>query len=362
MIPFNKPTYVGEELRYIEQAICKDEKISGDGNFTKKCSSVIEGFLNTDATCLLTLGDEVICPSYTFSSTINSFILRGAVPVFVDIRIDTLNIDDKKIEEAITPRTKAISVVHYAGVSCEMDTISKIAKKYNLFIIEDSAQAIGSSYKGQYCGTFGELGAFSFHETKNVVCGEGGALIVNDKSFIDRAEIIREKGTNRKNFFSGKVDKYTWVDIGSSFLLSDMSAAYLYAQVQNIDIINNTRLSIWNQYYSKFEKYQKMEKVSLPFIPKDCVHNAHIFYMRFKNNNIRNNYIAHMKSKDILTPFHYIPLHNAPAGEKYGRVNGELKNTIQAAKTLVRLPLYYNMSQQDVIKVMNETIVFLDSI
>ena len=377
MILFNKPTLLGTEVDYINQAITQKNHISGDGYFTKKSSKYLESYLNAPKVLLtpsctaalemaalildLKEGDEVICPSYTFATTVSSFSLRGAKPVFIDIRGDTLNIDESKIEEAINSNTKAISVVHYAGVACEMDKILDIAKKYNLYIIEDAAQAIGSSYKGKKCGTFGDFGCFSFHETKNIVCGEGGALVINNEKFIDKAEIIREKGTNRSKFLRGQVDKYTWLENGSSYLLSDINSAYLYPQVQRIGHINKVRLALWKQYHEVFSKYEKLGRVKIPVITKSCVHNGHMYYLIFENIEERNEYINYMKSREIMVIFHYIPLHNSPAGLKYGVVSGGIDNTNKTSDCLVRLPLFYNLEQEEIVKVITETIKFLES-
>lgn len=360
MIPFNKPFCVENELKYIQDAI-NQKKLCGDGAYTKKCNEFIENklpcrkaLLTHSCTAALEMaailldlhpGDEVIMPSYTFVSTASAFALRGAVPVFVDIRPDTCNIDENLIEDAITNKTKAIVCVHYAGVACEMDKIMSIAKKHNLMVVEDAAQAFGSSYKGKACGTIGDMGCFSFHETKNVICGEGGALVINNDKFIERAEIIREKGTNRTKFFRGEVDKYTWIDIGSSYLPSDMIAAFLYSQLENMDKINATRLKSWAEYDRFFEKYNAM--VMRPYIPQQCEHNAHMYYLRFQDLETRTAFIQHMKQSEIGTPFHYIPLHSSPAGKKFCRTHGELKNTDMVSDTLVRLPLFYELTDDD---------------
>ncbi len=360
MIPFNKPFCVENELKYIQDAI-NQKKLCGDGAYTKKCNEFIENklpcrkaLLTHSCTAALEMaailldlhpGDEVIMPSYTFVSTASAFALRGAVPVFVDIRPDTCNIDENLIEDAITNKTKAIVCVHYAGVACEMDKIMSIAKKHNLMVVEDAAQAFGSSYKGKACGTIGDMGCFSFHETKNVICGEGGALVINNDKFIERAEIIREKGTNRTKFFRGEVDKYTWIDIGSSYLPSDMIAAFLYSQLENMDKINATRLKSWAEYDRFFEKYNAM--VMRPYIPQQCEHNAHMYYLRFQDLETRTAFIQHMKQSEIGTPFHYIPLHSSPAGKKFCRTHGELKNTDMVSDTLVRLPLFYELNDDD---------------
>ena len=362
MIPFNKPAFVGKEEEYIHQAI-NNHKLCGDGSFTQKCHSWIEtkfktpkALLTTSCTHALEMtailadlkeGDEVISPSYTFVSTVNAFVLRGAKIVFVDIRKDTMNIDETLIEAAITPKTKVIAVVHYAGVSCDMDAIMDIAKRHNLIVVEDAAQGVMSTYKGQYLGTIGEMGCYSFHETKNYTMGEGGALLINDKSLIQRAEIIREKGTNRSRFFRGQVDKYTWVDLGSSYLPSELNAAYLYAQLEEADKINNNRLVSWNRYNEAFQDLAAQHKIELPFIPADCVHNAHMYYIKCKDLDERTALIAYLKEAGISAVFHYIPLHSAEAGLKFGRFHGEDKHTTVESERLLRLPLYYAMKEED---------------
>lgn len=359
---FNVPPYVGKEAEYIAQAV-KNQKICGDGEFTKKCNSWIEEKTGTKK-CLLTTscthatelaallldikpGDEVIMPSYTFVSTADAFVLRGAVPVFVDIRPDTMNIDEKLIEDAVTDKTKAIVPVHYAGVSCEMDTIMDIAGRHNLYVVEDAAQGIMSSYKGQALGTFGEFGCFSFHETKNYSMGEGGALLIRDESFVERAEIIREKGTNRSQYYRGQVDKYRWVDFGSSYLPSDMNAAYLYAQLEMAEEINNARLAVWNRYYENLVSLADQGRIELPVVPADCVHNAHMFYMKAADMEERTALIDFLKENDILSVFHYIPLHTAPAGQKFGRFHGEDRYTTKESERLLRLPMYYKLTPED---------------
>ena len=360
MIPFNKPFLIDKEFEYIQDAI-NQGVLRGDGIYTKKCHEFLEKKLNCKkallthsctaalemAAILLDIksGDEIIMPSYTFVSTANAFVLRGGVPVFVDIREDTLNIDENLIENAITEKTKAICVVHYAGVSCEMDKILEIAKKYKLPVVEDAAQALGSFYKEKPLGTIGDLGCFSFHETKNVISGEGGALIINDPKYIKRAEIIREKGTNRSQFFRGEVDKYTWVDIGSSFLPSDMVAAYLFSQLENMDKINKKRMEIWQNYNEFFSLYDG--KIRRPYIPNNCKHNAHMYYVLFKNLAERTQFIDYMKSNGINPVFHYIPLHSSPAGIKYGRVSGDMAVTDRVSDTLVRMPMYYTLSDDE---------------
>ena len=365
MIHFNKPFVIENEFKYIEDAINNKGILRGDGFYTKKCHEFIEKKLNCKkflltnsctaalemAAILLDIapGDEIIMPSYTFVSTANAFVLRGGVPVFVDIRSDTLNIDEDLIESAITKKTKAIVVVHYAGVPCNMDKILEIAKKYNLKVVEDAAQAFGSSYKGKPCGTIGDIGCFSFHETKNIISGEGGGIVINMDSYIERAEIIREKGTNRSKFFRGQVDKYTWVDIGSSFLPSDLIAAFLYSQLENMDKINNKRISLWNRYNEFFKKFENI--VRLPHIPKDCKHNAHMFYLLFDNIDIRTKFIKYLRDNDILAVFHYIPLHSSPAGKKYCRTVGNMEITNKISDTLVRLPMFYELSENNLNKI-----------
>ena len=363
MINFNVPPFTGKEMDYIKIAV-ENQKICGDGEFTKKCNAWIEERTKT-AKCLLTTscthatemaallakikpGDEVIMPSYTFVSTADAFVLRGATAVFVDIRPDTMNIDETKIEAAITDKTKAIVPVHYAGVSCEMDVIMDIAKRHNLVVIEDAAQGVMSSYKGKALGTIGDYGCFSFHETKNYSMGEGGALLIQDPEMIEAAEIIREKGTNRSKFFRGQIDKYTWVNYGSSYLPSDMNAAYLYAQLEMADDINNARLHIWNRYYEGLKELQEAGKLELPVVPEGCVHNAHMFYIKAKDLGERTALISHLKANEILSVFHYIPLHSAPAGLKYGRFHGEDVYTTKESERLCRLPLYYGLTDEQV--------------
>lgn len=363
MINFNVPPFTGREMDYIRQAI-ENQKICGDGEFTRKCNQWIEERTGTTK-CLLTTscthalemtallakikeGDEVIMPSYTFVSTADAFVLRGAKVVFVDIRPDTMNIDEKLIEAAITERTKAIAVVHYAGVSCEMDTIMEIANKYNLFVVEDAAQGIMASYKGQPLGTIGEFGCFSFHETKNYSMGEGGALLIRDKEYIENAEILREKGTDRSKYFRGQVDKYRWMDHGSSYLPSDMNAAYLYAQLELADEINDVRLARWNQYYNSLLPLEKEGKIKLPYVPEDCIHNGHMFYIKTKDMDERTALISFLKENNILAVFHYVPLHSAPAGLKFGRFHGEDKYTTKESERLLRLPMFYKLTEQEV--------------
>lgn len=363
MISFNVPPFTGKEIEYIKQAV-ENHKICGDGEFTKRCNAWIEEKTGTTK-CLLTTscthatelaalladikeGDEVIMPSYTFVSTADAFVLRGAKAVFVDIRPDTMNIDETKIEAAITEKTKAIVPVHYAGVACEMDTIMENAKKYNLVVIEDAAQGIMSTYKGKALGTIGDYGCFSFHETKNYSMGEGGALLISDENKVEEAEIIREKGTNRSKFFRGQIDKYTWVNYGSSYLPSDMNAAYLYAQLEMAEEINDARLAIWNRYYSGLKELKESGKIELPYIPEGCVHNAHMFYLKAKDLEERTALISFLKENGILSVFHYIPLHSAPAGLKYGEFRGEDVYTTKESERLTRLPMYYGLEMEQV--------------
>lgn len=362
MIDFNVPPFVGKEFEYMSQAV-KNKKICGDGPFTKKCDDWLEkkfgakrAMLTTSGSsaldmaallCGLKSGDEVILPSFTFSSTANSFVLAGATLVFVDIRPDTMNIDEKKIEAAITDKTRVIVPVHYAGVACEMDTIMDIAKRHNLMVVEDAAQAVMSTYKGKALGTIGDFGCFSFHETKNYSMGEGGAILINNESYIEKAEIMREKGTNRSQFFRGQVAKYNWVDFGDSYLQSDLNAAYLWAQLEVADEINKNRLMTWNVYYNAFKSYADVGKIVLPTIPDECVHNAHMFYIKFKDLETRQDFIKYMKENQIQCTFHYVPLHSSPAGLKYGRFNGRDEYTTYDSDRLVRLPMYYGMKKDD---------------
>ena len=362
MISFNIPPYIGDEIGFIQDAISTG-KICGDGKYTKLCNQWLKdttgaagALLTTSCThatemaallCDIRPGDEVIMPSYTFVSTADAFVLRGATVVFVDIRPDTMNIDEAMIEDAITERTKAIVPVHYAGVSCEMDTIMDIAKKHDLFVIEDAAQGVMSKYKGRALGTIGDIGCYSFHETKNYSMGEGGAILLRDPDMIETAEIIREKGTNRSKFFRGQIDKYTWVEAGSSYLPSELNAAYLYAQLLKAEEINNDRMRSWNRYYQAFKGLEENGLVSLPYIPEGCEHNAHMFYMKAKDLEERTRLIAHLKEQGVLAVFHYIPLHSAPAGKKYGRFHGQDVYTTSESERLVRLPLYYGLKEKD---------------
>ena len=364
MINFNIPPFIGKEEEYISQAIREYRKLCGDGQFTKRCNTWVEenfeakkALLTTSCThalemaailCDIKPGDEVIAPSYTFVSTVNAFVLRGAKIVFVDIRPDTMNINEELIEDAITDKTKVIIPVHYAGVSCDMDKITQIAKKHKLYVVEDAAQGVMSTYKGKALGTIGDLGCYSFHETKNYSMGEGGAILVNNKKFIDRAEIIREKGTDRSRFFRGQVDKYSWVDIGSSFLPSELNAAYLYAQLQGAEDINNNRLNSWSLYYNGLKDLENDKIIELPFIPKECKHNAHMFYIKCKDLEERSNLIKHLKANNIESAFHYVPLHSAKAGYKFGRFNGEDIYTTKESERLLRLPMYYNIGKDEI--------------
>jgi len=374
MIPFNKPSYTGNENKYILEAM-RSDKISGDGYFGKKCQNWFEEKLNCKKalltpSCTAALemaailidikpGDEVIMPSYTFVSTANTFVLRGAKIVFVDIRPDTMNIDENKIEAAITEKTKAVVPVHYAGVGCEMDKIMQIADKYNLFVIEDAAQGMMATYKNKPLGTIGHIGCYSFHETKNYTSGgEGGLLIVNDERFRERAEIIREKGTNRSQFFRGMVDKYSWVDIGSSYLMNDISAAYLWGQLEMAEEINNNRLKSWQIYYEGLKELENQGYIELPTIPKECKHNAHMFYIKVKNLEIRTKLIKYLKEKEINAVFHYVPLHSSLAGKKFGRFNGKEEWTTKESERLVRLPMYYGIKEEQIKRIVNEIFEF----
>lgn len=370
MISFNVPPYVGTEEKYISEAIA-NHRICGDGEFTKRCNDWLEKqtgaskvLLTTSCThatemaALLTNiqpGDEVIMPSYTFVSTADAFVLRGAKSVFVDIRPDTMNIDENLIESAITPRTKAIVPVHYAGVACEMDTIMAIAKKYNLFVVEDAAQGVMSYYKGKALGTIGDYGCYSFHETKNYSMGEGGALLIRDFDNIERAEIIREKGTNRSKFFRGQIDKYTWVAAGSSYLPSELNAAYLYAQLEQAEKIFDDRMLSWNYYYHELKELENKGLLSLPYIPKGCAHNAHMFYIKVKDLDERTRLISYLKENGVNAVFHYIPLHSSPAGKELGYFSGKDRYTTRESERLLRLPLYYGMGNnvERVVEVLN---------
>ena len=362
MIPFNVPPCTGNEMKYIEEAIAS-HKICGDGAFTRRCNEWMEKrfhahkvLLTTSGTtaldmasllCDLKPGDEVILPSFTFSSSATAFAIYGAKLVFVDVRPDTMNIDETKIEAAITDRTRVILAMHYAGVACEMDAIMDIARRHNLLVVEDAAQGVMSTYKGKALGTIGDFGCYSFHETKNYSMGEGGAVLVNNPAYVERAEILREKGTNRSKFYRGQVDKYTWVDIGDSFLPSELNAAYLWAQLEMADEINNDRLSSWQRYWDAFQDLAAAGRVTLPTTPADCVHNAHMFYIKCKDLAERTALISFLKERDILAVFHYVPLHSAPAGQRFGRFHGEDKYTTAESDRLVRLPLYYKLTIED---------------
>ena len=363
MIDFNVPPYVGTEMGYVREAAEKNRKICGDGPFSRKCHAWMEErfgaekvLLTTSGTaalemaavlCDLKPGDEVILPSFTFSSTATAFQAMGATLVFVDIRPDTMNIDEAKIEDAITERTRVIVPVHYAGVACEMDEIVRIARKHGLIVVEDAAQGVMSTYKGRALGTIGTFGCYSFHETKNYSMGEGGALVINDPAYIERAEIIREKGTNRSLFRLGQVDKYTWVDRGSSYLQSDLNAAYLWAQLERADEINEDRLATWHAYYEAFAPLAEVGRVELPVVPEGCVHNAHMFYLKVRDLEERTAFIEHLKQHGVMAVFHYVPLHSSPAGLKFGRFHGEDVYTTRESDRLVRLPMYYGLSEDD---------------
>ncbi len=361
-IQFNKSIYLPEALKYVEKAI-KTSEIAGDGEFTKKSSKMMEEkfdakkiLMTTSCTAALEMsailldikpGDEIIMPSYTFVSTANAFVMQGGVPVFVDIRPDTMNIDESLIETAITPKTKAIVAVHYAGVGCEMDKILDIARRYNLPVVEDAAQGVMAQYKGKYLGTIGTFGCYSFHETKNYTMGEGGALVINDEKYIERAEILREKGTNRSKFYRGQVDKYTWVDKGSSYLPSEINVAYLYGQLLVADEINENRLSTWDYFYNEFCDFPEEYGIELPVIPEECKHNAHMFYLKFKDLAMRSQFIDFMLKEKITCPFHYVPLHSSQAGKRFARFNGEDKYTTSESERLARLPMYYGLTEKE---------------
>ena len=368
MINFNVPPYTGKEIDYIKEAV-QNHKISGDGEFTKKCTKILQELtkankllLTTSCTHALEMsailadineGDEVIMPSYTFVSTADAFVLRGAKIVFVDIRPDTMNIDENLIEKAITKRTKAVVPVHYAGIGCEMDKINDIAVKNNLMVIEDAAQGLMAYYKDKPLGSIGDFGCYSFHETKNYSMGEGGAITIKNKDMAELAEIIREKGTNRSKFFRGEIDKYTWVSYGSSYLPSELNAAYLYAQIQNPEIINNDRLNSWNYYFEKLHILKDNGKIELPFVPENCKHNGHMFYIKAKNLQERTDLIKFLRTKNVNAVFHYVPLHSAPAGRKFGRFNGQDIYTTKESERLVRLPMYFGLSKEEKNRVIN---------
>lgn len=366
-ISFNRPPFVGKETEYIKEAVEKNGMICGDGPFTKKCSQWMKErfqtknvLLTTSCTHALEMaafladiqpGDEVIMPSYTFVSTADAFVLRGATCVFVDIRPDTMNIDETKIEEAITEKTKAIVPVHYAGVSCAMDEIMAIAKKYNLKVVEDAAQGVNAFYKGKALGTIGDFGCYSFHETKNYSMGEGGAILFQDDRYLEPAEILREKGTNRSQYFRGQIDKYTWVGYGSSYLPSDMNAAYLWAQLEEADKINDKRLSIWNFYHEELKELEDKGVLERPYIPEYATHNAHMYYIKVKDLRVRTKLLAYLKKRGILSVFHYVPLHSATAGKKFGRFHGEDVYTTKESERLCRLPMYYSLSLEEAAEV-----------
>ena len=375
MIRFNIPTYTSSTLKYIEDALQLGHT-SGDGKYTKlvhayftKMLKVQQALLVHSGTAALEMaaisanlnpGDEVIMPSFTFCSSANAFVLQGAVPVFVDIRKDTLNLDENLIEQAITPKTRAIVPVHYAGVACNMDAIMDIARRHNLLVIEDAAQAFDSYYKGVPLGTIGDMGCFSFHETKNIMSGEGGLFVTNSAELAERGEIIREKGTDRSKFFRGQVDKYTWVDKGSSYLPSDIIAAYLYSVLEVQESIQNKRKQLWNTYYNAFSEAAKKGLVRLPIVPKDCTNNAHMFYLLFKDLATRARFASYLKERGMAALFHYIPLHSAPAGKKYCRTSGTLEVTDRVSETLIRLPLYFDLTPQDQDAVINAALDFLN--
>ncbi|MBN3012485.1 dTDP-4-amino-4,6-dideoxygalactose transaminase [Ruthenibacterium lactatiformans] len=377
MIPFNIPPYTGNELDCVREAI-QEHKICGDGRFTKQCNHWLEQRLGSQKVLLTTSGttalemaallcgvqpgDEVILPSYTFSSTATAFVQAGAQLVFVDIRPDTMNIDEEKIEAAITPRTKVIVAMHYAGVACEMDVIMEIAARYHLKVVEDAAQGVMSTYKGKALGTIGDFGCFSFHETKNYSMGEGGALLIRDSEYNEKAEILREKGTNRSKFFRGQVDKYTWVDYGSSYLPSELNAAYLWAQLQQADEINEDRMRSWNRYYKALKPLENAGKLELQKIPEGCVHNAHMFYVKLKNLEERTAFIAGMRERGVQCVFHYIPLHSAPAGKKFGRFEGIDCFTTKESERLCRLPLYYGLRENETAQCIKSTIETLNAV
>ena len=375
MINFNEPTLSGKELDYIKDAVTVEHKLCGDGKYTRKCNQwikdntgVVKALLTTSCTHALEItailsdikyGDEVIMPSYTFCSTANAFVLRGAKIVFVDIRPDTMNIDEKLIENAVTEKTKAIVPVHYAGVGCEMDKIMEIASKYNLKVIEDAAQGVKASYKGHALGSIGHYGCFSFHETKNYCMGEGGALLMRDSTDVERAEIIREKGTNRSKFFRGQVDKYSWVDKGSSYLPSELNAAYLWAQLEVADDIFNDRMRKWNLYYQLLSSSDILkDRIELPYVPEECQHNAHMFYIKLRDLEERTSLISFLNNYGINSVFHYVPLHSAEAGLKYGRFSGEDKYTTKESERLLRLPMHYNLTDENIEYCVNRIIEF----
>ena len=367
MIPFNKSPFTGNEEKFVQQSM-RSQNISGSGPFVEKCQSWFErelscrkALLTPSCTAALEMaallidikpGDEIIMPSYTFVSTANAFAMRGGKIVFVDIRPDTMNIDESKIKSAITKKTKAIVPVHYAGIACEMDVIMSIAEEHNLFVIEDAAQGMMSKYDGRHLGTIGHIGAYSFHETKNYTsAGEGGLLIINDKKFEDRAEIIREKGTNRSQFFRGMIDKYTWVDLGSSYLMNDVSAAYLWGNLEKSIEINKFRLNIWQKYYQSLKHLQENQLIDMPSIPPKCIHNAHMFYLKVKDLKMRTKLIEHLKQDNISSVFHYVPLHSAKAGKKFGRFDGKDEFTTSESERIIRLPMFFGLDSVSIKKI-----------
>lgn len=377
IIDFNIPPYVGTEMDYVREAAEVNHKICGDGPFSQKCHAWMEKrfgaekvLLTTSGTaalemaailCDLEPGDEVILPSFTFSSTATAFQAVGATLVFVDVRPDTMNLDESKIEDAITDRTRVIVPVHYAGVACEMDSIMELARRYNLLVVEDAAQGVMSTYHGQALGTIGTFGCYSFHETKNYSMGEGGALVINDPAYVERAEIIREKGTNRQRFFRKQVDKYTWVDRGSSYLQSDLNAAYLWAQLECADKINNSRIDAWNAYFEGLQPLVALGLVELPVVPDGCVHNAHMFYLKCADLATRSNLIDYLRAHNIYSVFHYVPLHSSPAGKRFGRFHGADEVTTRDSDRLLRLPMYYGLTRRDVERVVATIREFYES-
>lgn len=375
MIKFNVPPYVGTEIGYVKQA-AENRKICGDGPFTKRCHEWLEektgcakALLTTSGTsalemaailCDLKQGDEVILPSYTFSTTATAFVAQGAKLVFVDVRPDTMNLDESKVEAAITERTRVIVPVHYAGVACDMGAIMDIARRHGLLVVEDAAQGVMASWEGRPLGTIGDFGCYSFHETKNLSMGEGGAILVNDPAFAERAEIIREKGTNRARFFRGQVDKYTWVDVGSSYLPSDLNAAYLWGQLEAADSISADRLATWARYREAFEPLAERGLVGLPCVPDGCAHNAHMFYLKLRDLAQRTAFISFLKECGVQACFHYVPLHSSPAGLRFGRFDGADEHTTSESERLVRLPLYYGMAPEDLDAVIAAVCAFFE--
>ncbi|MCI9050797.1 MAG: dTDP-4-amino-4,6-dideoxygalactose transaminase [Lachnospiraceae bacterium] len=364
MISFNEPVNISKGVEYINKVIQENKRLNGDGEYTKRCSEWLEKnfhakkvLLTTSCThalemaallCEIKVGDEVIMPSYTFVTTANAFVLRGAKVKFVDIRKDTMNMDETLIENAITKKTRAIVPVHYAGVGCEMDAIMQIAKDYHLFVVEDAAQGMMATYKEKFLGTIGDFGTYSFHETKNYTMGEGGLILINQESYISKGEIIREKGTNRTQFFRGEVDKYSWVDIGSSYLPSEMNAAYLYAQLEIANEINQKRLDMWDRYYAGLKRLEQKERIELPHIPEECQHNGHIFYIKTKDLDERTKLLNFLKTNGIGAVFHYVPLHSSIAGKKYGEFIGEDKYTTRESERLIRLPMFYALKDEEI--------------